>query len=296
MEKTNLQLLLNEPIMDAKILDPGYSEHASDVWLVKTATNEVIVRSSRLNCEPDHEFWWGCNFLFGIDPRYMIYFEHNAAFLKRISDIPVPEIIARKSVHDKEYLIVQKMNGEMPKSFIGQSEDFLHQFGTWLAKVHLHRLNYFGNLAKTKMDHKENFHQKLSQAMTIIVDREHHHTSKIRLYLESILKELSELPSPEHFCPILIDLDPSQFLVEDGKISAIVDIEAYAVGPREFDFIGLEYVLDETASRSFINGYEEILQLPDLSHCRTVYRYLYRLLGVQGEVDLDTWLGQPALF
>ncbi|WP_256256482.1 hypothetical protein [Paenibacillus sp. BC26] len=75
-----------------------------------------------------------------------------------------------------------------------------------------------------------------------------------------------------------------------------MDVEAYAVGPRELDFVGLEYVLDERAAIPFLEGYATVLAPPDLTDYRTVYRYFYRLLGVQGSVDLDLWLAQRALF
>lgn len=114
--------------------------------------------------------------------------------------------------------------------------------------------------------------------------------------LQSFTNELSRLPVPTHFCPILVDMDPSQFLSENGMISAIVDTEAHVVAPREFDFIGLEYVLDKESAISIINGYTTILDIPELSKCRKVYRYLYRLLGVHGSVDLDSWFAQPELF
>lgn len=54
-----LQQLFREPIERITYLDPGYSGHASDVWLVKTAREERIVRSSRWNEAPTREFWWG---------------------------------------------------------------------------------------------------------------------------------------------------------------------------------------------------------------------------------------------
>ena len=35
------------PILSVQTLHPGYEDHASDVFLVKTAFEEVIVRSSK---------------------------------------------------------------------------------------------------------------------------------------------------------------------------------------------------------------------------------------------------------
>jgi len=64
-----LQFLIEEPIIDFCELTPGYSGHASDVWFVKTTSQEVVVRASRLKEEPNNDFWWGCKNTFGIDPR-----------------------------------------------------------------------------------------------------------------------------------------------------------------------------------------------------------------------------------
>jgi hypothetical protein len=296
MEEYSLQQLFEEPIEEIKILDPGYSEHASDVWLVKTTAREVIVRSSRLHDEPNREFWWGCKYIFGIDPRHMIYFEENSKVLNNTSDIPAPKIISKAKIDGREYLVVEKMKGNVLQSFTNQSNELLHQFGVWLAKMHLNTFDFFGNLAKTRVEKKDQFHIRLEQAMRLIVERDYLNNSMIKEKLENIMNELSALPVPQYFCPILVDMDPSQFLTASGMISAIVDTEAYVVGPREFDFIGLEYVLDEQTSKSFINGYTTILDIPELSNCRKTYRYLYRLLGVQGSVDLDKWFAQPELF
>lgn len=104
------------------------------------------------------------------------------------------------------------------------------------------------------------------------------------------------MPVPEHFCPVIIDLDPSRFLIRDGMLSAVVDVEAYVVGPRELDFIGLEYLLEEESAAAFLQGYSTLLSPPHLKRYRRVYRYFYRLLGVQGSVDWDRWLAQRVLF
>lgn len=61
-------------------------------------------------------------------------------------------------------------------------------------------------------------------------------------------------------------------------------------------FFGLEYVLDEKSAKDFKIGYEKVIKLPDLSRVRTPYRFLYRLLSVQGNVDLKEWLKQKKLF
>ncbi len=296
MTASLVQQLFQEPILHMHELDPGYDEHASDVWLVKTRSSEVVVRRSRLTEEPSREFWWGCLNLFGIDPRALSQFEANARVLRSVPGVPVPQIISRAEVAGREYLVVEKMSGVQLHSFKHQSRELLHQLGVWLAKVHSLRYNEYGNLARTSVQPREYFHRHLAETMEQLVVRDCRGEPQITAMLNEMLQVLSTLPAPTCFCPILVDLDPSQFLTENGMISAIVDVEAYAAAPRELDFISLEYTLDEPSAAAFLSGYCTILDLPDLSRCRRVYRYLYRLLGVQGTVEIEQWMAQPELF
>jgi aminoglycoside phosphotransferase (APT) family kinase protein len=286
----------DRPVIELRALDPGYSGHGSDVWLVRTAAEEMIIRSSRLREEPDHEFWWGLKALFGVDPRDLIHFEAGLKLLRGIPDIPVPRVLGRKQLQGREYLAVERMKGSMLSSFVGQPDGLLRQFGVWLAKVHSLAFDGFGNLAGTQAEAKERFHPRLAETMRIMVEREHAHDPAMNEYLAAVLEELRHLPAPESFCPVMIDMGPTQFLAENGKITALVDAEAYAAAPRELDFIGLEYELDERAARPFIEGYSSVFDMPDLSRCRRAYRFFYRLMGVAGSVDIRRWMAQTELF
>ncbi len=54
-----LQQLFASPILSVQTLHPSYEDHASDVFLVQTKDEEVIVRSSKMTEEPNNDFWWG---------------------------------------------------------------------------------------------------------------------------------------------------------------------------------------------------------------------------------------------
>lgn len=286
----------DEPVVEALALDPGYSGHGSDVWLVRTAAEERIIRSSRLREEPDHEFWWGIKALFGVDPRDMSHFEAALRLLGGVPDIPVPRVLARAKVNGREYLAVERMKGDMLQSFTGEPDELLHGFGVWLARVHAQRFDGFGNPAGTRTEPKERFHERLAETMPIMVGREHADVPAMGEWLAAALDELRRLPPPEACHPVLIDLGPGQFLAEGGRITALVDVEACVLAPRELDFTGLEYELDARAARPFIAGYASVLDVPDLSRCRTAYRFFYRLMGVKGSVDIREWMARPKLF
>jgi aminoglycoside phosphotransferase (APT) family kinase protein len=119
---------------------------------------------------------------------------------------------------------------------------------------------------------------------------------KIVSYLPQMECALGNMAPPEYTSFVLVDLDPTQFLAQNGRITGLVDTEAYVIAPRALDFIALEYVLDRRSADLISQGYEEILPIPDLTPVRQVYRYLYRLIEVQGDDDMDAWLSQPALF
>ena len=91
-------------------------------------------------------------------------------------------------------------------------------------------------------------------------------------------------------------MDPTQFLAEGGRLTAIIDTEAYAAGPREWDLLALEYVLDRRGAATFARAYAAVAPLPRLAAVRLPYRFLARLLGIQGAVDVDAWMAWPHVF
>ena len=292
----DLQFLFQESIKEIHELNPGYEDHASDVWLVKTDKQEVVVRTSRMVEEPNNDFWWGCKKLFGIDPRQVYELENVNNILNNITSIPVPKIINKGKAFSKEFVVVEKLNGEVVQSFIGQPSTVLQSLGEGLARIHQYKENYVGTPSGNFKVKLEEFNQHLKDTMTELVSRFYYNQEQIKSKLAAIHNLINELPSPEYSSFVLVDMDPTQFLSNEKVITGLVDTEAYVIAPRELDFIGLEYVLDEKSVKEFKSGYEKVMEIPDLTKCREPYRYLYRLLSVQGEVDLNVWLNHKILF
>jgi hypothetical protein len=119
---------------------------------------------------------------------------------------------------------------------------------------------------------------------------------ELRATVEEVCQAVPGLPTPAVGTLVLPDLDATQFLAQDGRLTALVDTEYACVGPRELDFVALEYVLDAPAAAAFREAYASVLPLPVVGPVRRVYRLLYLLLEVQGRRPLGQWLPQPALF
>ncbi|MBT2701598.1 hypothetical protein J7E79_30585 [Bacillus sp. ISL-40] len=292
----DLQFLFKESIKEIVELSPGYEDHASDVWLVKTDNQEVVVRSSRMKEEPNNEFWWGCKRLFGIDPRNVFNLEHLNNTLSDLTSIPIPRVINKGEKLSRQFVVVEKLKGELVQSFIGQPSSVLQSLGEGLAKIHQYQENYVGNPPGNFKISLEEFNQHLKVMIAQLISRFYSDQEQIKGKLFEINDLLNGLPVPEYSTFILIDMDPTQFLSNGKVITGLVDTEAYVIAPRELDFIGLEYVLDEKSALNFKIGYERVMKIPDLTRCRTPYRYLYRLLSVQGSVDIENWLNHKKLF
>ncbi|ETT88578.1 phosphotransferase [Viridibacillus sp. FSL R5-0477] len=292
----DLQFLFKEPIKDMLELSPGYEDHASDVWLVKTDNQEVVVRPSKMKDDPNNEFWWGCKRLFGIDPRQVYELEHVNNTLSNLTSISIPKVIDKGRILTKEFVVVEKLKGQIVESFIGLPSSVLQSFGEGLAKIHQYKENFVGNPSRSYQVSLEEFNQHMKDALFDSVSRFHFKEERIKNMLPEINNLINGLPVPEYSTFVLVDMDPTQFLSDGREITGLVDTEAYVIAPRELDFIALEYVLDEKSVEDFKEGYERVMEIPDLTKYRVPYRYLYRLLAVQGSVDIESWLGHKSLF
>lgn len=288
-----LQNIFTAPIISINKLTPGYTDHASDIWLVKTTDEEVVVRASKVTEIDNSNFWWGCNKLFSIDPRNIFELEHLNDDLRKLSSIAVPKVLRKGILKGRKYIIVEKMEGETLNSFYNLNETTLEDLGEAIAKIHSKTFTYYGNPSGYIKNCISGFHDHLGITLKDIIDRFYFENIKIKNKLPEILMELKKLPHPESASYVLVDMDPTQFLIKDSNISALVDTEAYVIAPRELDFIGFEYIMNKPEMEAFLQGYRRVLDVPKLSPVRNVYRFLYRLLEVQGGVDIDNWLNHP---
>ncbi|MDA1632115.1 nitrate reductase [Bacillus cereus] len=291
-----LQQLFTSPILSVQTLHPGYEDHASDVFLVKTVAEEVIVRSSKMTEKPNNDFWWGCKNLFGIDPRSVHHLETVHTLLQERTNLPIPTILEKHILNGREFVVAEKLIGNTIHSFIGQSDSILFCLGKGLAEIHSFQAEFIGNPSSTFQVPLEKFKSHILKVSKELVNRFYSDNASIRNAFPTFESQLSSLPTPRESTLVLIDMDPTQFLSDGATITGLVDTEAYAVAPREFDFIGLEYVFTEKEAHAFKQGYETIMPIPHLEECRPPYRYLYRLLSVQGSVELQKWLSHPSYF
>lgn len=295
--RMDLQPLFAQPITRLDYLDPGYESHASDVWLVETAVERVVVRISRPTAGRDDDpFWYGCRHLFGIDPQAIFDLELVNALLHRLSSIAVPRVLRKGRLDGRPYVMVEAMPGGRVDDLRDLPDAALYELGRALAGIHRPRFPYAGHPSGSLRYPIAAFHGRLAETLRLLVERFHGQDAEMRAALEDRCAAATALPAPPYGSLIMVDLDPTQFLGDGRRLTALVDTEAYAIGPRELDFIALEYVLDARSAQAVRASYTTLLPLPDLRQVRPVYRYLYRLLEIQGDVDLCEWMRWPTYF
>ncbi|MHB1956603.1 MAG: aminoglycoside phosphotransferase family protein [Sulfobacillus sp.] len=277
---------------------------ASWVWSVDTTEGERIVRTSRFSIPPDEDFWQGAKRLFDVDSSQVRRMVTVHRRLEPLSSIPLPKIFDVKTLGENTYLILEKLPGYALSSFMELPAPALTKLGEALGSIHSCRYSSFGSpllMEKITPPFVDNhalfrFHARMVETMQYLVDTFYADDLQLRPYWTNFLDQSSHLLPLDYASPIMLDMDPTQFLADGAAITGLVDTELYALGPRQLELIGLEYLLDEDRAQMFRLGYERIMPLPILAPYRSAYRLLLRLMSFQGTVDWTTWMNAPIRF
>jgi hypothetical protein len=291
----DFQELFTEPVLETEFLNPGYAGHSTDVWRVRTTRKTCIVRISTPKPLPG-PFWAGCELLFGrgrIDP---VATRAWLDFLRTAKSFRTPRVYSSGQYTNLNYLVVENMPGQKLDTIADLTESGLEEFGRSLANLHFNLFAFTGGLPTQPGEPPEAFHIRLASTLRTLVERFFSDQEDLARPMEEMCAFALNLPPNPFGVPVMPDIDPTQFLASEGRITALVDVDACAIGPRELDLVALEYVMSEKEAPAFRRGYEEVLPIPYLGAVRPVYRYLYRLMEIQQRLPLDEWLARPALF
>jgi hypothetical protein len=289
----NLQQLFSEPIISQSSLNGV----ASDVFLVKTKADEYVVRSSGVDENVDVPFVWACRNLFGKELSHTFDIEYINNYLSRLTNkIAVPNVLCKAIINDRQLIVVEKMQGSN-LSFLGKSSNMMEDFGRTIAEIHSNRVYECGSLNGMLRYSLSEFPQKLSNAFRVLATSYYSTNTVISGTVDHYCTLASTMEVPKFASCIMLDMDPRQFLSNGERVSAIVDTEAYVLGPREMDLIAIESSLDGIGAYSFKKGYSEVLPFPEVSQLRELYRFFFCLLEIKGPAyDYHKWMSMPSLF
>lgn len=291
----NLQELFDLPILEQYELDPGVEDHGSLVFRIRTSREHVIARAFRRDTV-EGPFWGNLQTLFGVNPMVASEVVPIHSLLAAISPIPVPRVVRVGAVEGREWLVVQLMPGSPLKNFHDLSDDGLIELGHNLGIVHNRRFDTLGNPSGSFRFPPSEFPWRLANAFRRSINT-YPDDTRLSGMVDDMCAAAIELPPPVEGALVMPDIFPGQFLQQESRIAAMIDVDAYVVGPRELDFICLEFFVDGRASGLISQGYREIGPLPRLDQVRPVYRYLFRLLTmIPTHLDIENWATWPEAF
>lgn len=292
----NLQPLFPDKILEQHLLPEQHVGQASYVWRVATANERRIVRTTRVTHSPSNEFWWGCRELFGIDPSNVFAMTSINETLRQHARIAIPAVIRQQQLASHPLLVVEELPGQTIRSFMDLPTTASFQLGCALASIHEIKNAHCGNFEATVHYPTAAFPSRMAAVMDGLLAQFYRSRPDIYAAGANWVRAAAGLPAPTHAVPILLDIDPTQFLTDGRDLTALVDTEGYAYGPAVYDLVALEYLLDGPRAHAFARGYETRLALPKLADVRPVYRFLQRLMELQGAVEIDSWMGHPTWF
>ena len=149
-----------------------------------------MVRTTRVLHDPNNDFWWDCKRLFGIDPRHIYELAHINHTLRFYGSIPIPMVLRKGSDGNRPYVVVERLEGQMCRSFQGQPRSILQNLGDGLASIHTYKAPHFGNASGS---------HRVSAS---------HHTLPIKIIDELVDRFLFPTPFPHISETISSDSDP----------------------------------------------------------------------------------------
>lgn len=233
-----------------------------------------IVRSNNLS-----PFWFQLKELFGADVNS--YTNSLKDLIKELSKnkfIHIPSLIEAHSSKEEDYQIFTKVDGVAyePDEF-PRNNDITYQLGQYIGSNHKVSNNNFGTINNLLgEDYKTRFFNTMRKTIQVFWGDD-----------PALICKLDELKvgfePHETFSLIMADISGNQFVYgvnEEqmiAKINANVDLDAYVIGPREFELVILNECIAEENWSSFVEGYQTQYLLPDFEKYNEVYRFFHSL-------------------
>jgi aminoglycoside phosphotransferase (APT) family kinase protein len=289
------------PIEEIEHASQGY---ANDTWIIGTEKRSYVVKATRTFPSPTRPFWDGMLTLFGMSIYHHIKHRRAlAGFLRRHSPLTIPHALhidMSEKIFPRPFIVYEKLPGE-PANLDGAADSagaaaFARQLGDHLGRLHTADFQFWGSYPSPPDFALKDWPLRLSGSLKALAHRWFSDQPEVLAALPGFVSQARRLPPPASAALVLPDLRPNQFLVSDGHLSALVDIESHVLGPRELDFIALEYMLTPQTLPAFMDGYTRHLPLPNMASVRPLYRYLYWLITALGMHSYAQWMNQPALF
>lgn len=271
-------------IKPAEAMPVKFDDSTHQLWFCETSDGPMVLKLCNHETIKISPFWQGMNSLFAVNfPDSLSQIEHIHQFLGEQSCLTIPQYIASES---SSYVLTRYLSGD-DVDFENVSDVMVTQLARHIAQLHQHHHSNWGAFHQAVFSDKQ-WPEQLQH--TLITLAELHSIPKH--ILDHALAQAKNL-NVSMFSPIMLDLRWDQMLHQQGQLSALVDMDAFVIGPRELELVLLEYQLNKKQADYFEASYREFSEIPDLAEQRYCYRLLLFLMNSLGETDINKWMDAP---
>lgn len=276
-------------VQPAEVIPSQFEDSTHQLWRCETVDGPMVLKVCGTNNIDQSTFWHGMNSLFNADfPESLGNIQSIYHYLDANSSIPVPLFVAAEK---ESFVLAKWINGETVSSE-KITEHMVMQLAEYLSHHHQQVHTSWGQFHQAEFA-ADQWPIRLKDTLKRLAEQ---HSNAIPESILNFALEQAEGIKVEKFMLIMPDLRWDQFLSQQNKLTALVDLDAIVLGPRELELVLLEYLLDEKQAGLFKQHYQQQLSFPDLSKVRDAYRLLLFFMNVLGEKNITTWLQQKVLF
>lgn len=254
----------------------GGSYGSNWVYGVTTATGQrYVVKQPKAIRENMSPFWQQMDAIFGIDcVTQLAAVRRVSVLLQRQSIIPVPQVIhVEPDTPDLEapLIVLTRLEGTAhdPDEF-PDSEALHDQLGQYIGYLHTQSYPGYGNVLLEPLHPQPDFLAAATATMRRTIKHFWADQAPLHQYLDDLLATVDPAALYSTANLIMIDISGNQFVYDGQRISGVVDLDAYVIGPREWELSIVEMCITQPAA--FRRGYECYATLPTFAPFRGFYR------------------------
>lgn len=280
LEQADLPKLVAEP----RAMPNKFADSTHQLWQCQTSEGEMVLKVCNDATVARSSFWLGVNHLFGLDfPNSLgeINFTHD--FLTQHGALKVPDLIAAKA---KRFVLTRFLAGvDLDANAV--ADKWVIALAKHIAKLHQRSYKNWGSLHAPKFS-AEDWPKRLHETLRLLAAKSDLEISEP--LLREILAQTNIIEETE-FVPVMVDLRWDQLRMLDDESLALIDLDAFVIGPKSLDLVLLRYALTPEQLVLFKWEYSKTHPWPDAAQS-PCYQLLLFLMHVLGETDLAKWMKQ----
>lgn len=267
----------------AKAIPGKFEDSTHQLFYCQTAAGEMVLKV----CTPDtiaqSRFWRGANHLFAADfPNSLGDMHLTHDFLQDKGLLTVPELVAAGA---RRFVLSRFIAGtDLVAAHIDDA--WVIALARHLAALHHYRHHHWGSLHAPQFSAAA-WPVRVHDTLTMLLAQED--TWQTEPIVSAVLSQVHAIEETE-FVPMMLDLRWDQFRQTTQHGLALIDLDAFVIGPRALDLLLLEYVLTPAQLAVFKQHYLPIHPWPVLTTQKPCYQLLLFLMHVLGEQDLLAWM------